>query len=130
MARPSSSPEPTGAWAREYITQLLDERGVPKVYTTARNPENRRDRCPRRPLRLDVTEAASVAAVSEAASDVGVLINNAGIVRGASVLSADTTGLRQMAFEALPRTPSGKIQRAELRRRHRTELQSAVRSPG
>lgn len=78
---------------REYITQLLDERGVAKVYATARNPENRRDRCV--PLRLDVTEAASVAAVSEAASDVGVLINNAGIVRGSSVLSADTTGLRE-----------------------------------
>jgi NAD(P)-dependent dehydrogenase (short-subunit alcohol dehydrogenase family) len=81
---------------REYITQLLDERGVAKVYATARNPENI-DVTDARvvPLRLDVTDAASVAAASEAAADVGVLINNAGIIRGASVLSADTTGLRE-----------------------------------
>ena len=81
---------------REYITQLLDERGVAKVYATARNPESI-DVTDARvvPLRLDVTDAASVATASEAASDVGVLINNAGIVRGSSVLSADTTGLRE-----------------------------------
>ena len=81
---------------REYITQLLDEREVAKVYATARNPEDI-DVTDARviPLRLDVTDAASVAAVSEAASDVGVLINNAGILRGSSVLSADTTGLRE-----------------------------------
>jgi NAD(P)-dependent dehydrogenase (short-subunit alcohol dehydrogenase family) len=69
---------------------------VAKVYATARNPENI-DVTDARvvPLRLDVTDAASVAAASEAAADVGVLINNAGIIRGASVLSADTTGLRE-----------------------------------
>jgi NAD(P)-dependent dehydrogenase (short-subunit alcohol dehydrogenase family) len=81
---------------REYITQLLDERDVAKVYATARNPETI-DVTDARvvTLRLDVTDAASVAAVSEATPDVGVLINNAGIIRGASVLSADTTGLRE-----------------------------------
>lgn len=81
---------------REYITQLLDERDVAKVYATARNPQTI-DVTDARvvTLRLDVTDAASVAAVSEATPDVGVLINNAGIIRGASVLSADTTGLRE-----------------------------------
>ncbi|WP_319446720.1 MULTISPECIES: SDR family oxidoreductase [unclassified Mycobacterium] len=81
---------------REYITQLLDERGVAKVYATARNPENI-DATDARvvPLRLDVTDTASIAAAAAAAPDVSVLINNAGIVRGASVLSADTTGLRE-----------------------------------
>lgn len=81
---------------REYITQLLRERGVAKVYATARNPENIDVTDVRVvPLRLDVTDTASVAAASETAADVGVLINNAGIVRGSSVLSADTTGLRE-----------------------------------
>lgn len=80
---------------REYVTQLL-ERDVAKVYATARDPESIDVNDPRViPLRLDVTDAASVAAVSEAAPDVAVLINNAGIIRGASVLSADTTGLRE-----------------------------------
>jgi NAD(P)-dependent dehydrogenase (short-subunit alcohol dehydrogenase family) len=75
---------------RVYITQLLDERGVAKVYATARNPEIDVTDARVVPLRLDVTEAASVAAVSEAASDVGVLINNAGIVRGADrTMSSD-----------------------------------------
>lgn len=81
---------------REYITQLLDERGVAKVYATARNPETINITDARVvPLRLDVTDAASVAAVSDATPDVGVLINNAGLLRGASVLSADTTALRE-----------------------------------
>ena len=81
---------------REYITQLLAERGVAKVYATARNPENI-DATDSRvmPLRLDVTDAASVAAAAAAAPDVSVLINNAGIIRGSSVLSADTAGLRE-----------------------------------
>lgn len=80
---------------REYVTQLL-ERDVAKVYATARDPESIDVTDPRViPLRLDVTDAASVAATSEAAPDVAVLINNAGIIRGASVLSADTSGLRE-----------------------------------
>ncbi len=81
---------------REYITQLLDERGVAKVYATARNPASIDVTDSRvTALRLDVTDAASVAAAADAAPDVGVLINNAGIVRGSSVLSTDTTGLRE-----------------------------------
>lgn len=47
------------------------------------------------PIALDVTDPASVAAAAEKATDVSVLINNAGIVRGASVLAADTTALRE-----------------------------------
>lgn len=80
---------------REYIAQLL-ERDVGKVYATARNPESIAFTDARVvPLSLDVTDPASVAAASEAATDVAVLINNAGIVRGDSVLSADTTALRE-----------------------------------
>jgi NAD(P)-dependent dehydrogenase (short-subunit alcohol dehydrogenase family) len=47
------------------------------------------------PLQLDVTDAASVAAAARAASDVSVLINNAGILRAASVLDPDTSSLRE-----------------------------------
>ena len=80
---------------REYLTQLL-ERDVAKVYAAARNPEAI-DIADARvvPLRLDVTDAASVTAAAASAPDVTVLINNAGLLRGASVLSADTTGLRE-----------------------------------
>ena len=80
---------------REYVTQLLD-RGVAKVYAAARDPRTIDVEDPRVvPLRLDVTDAASVAKAAEVAADVSVLINNAGIVRGASVLSHDSSGLRE-----------------------------------
>jgi NAD(P)-dependent dehydrogenase (short-subunit alcohol dehydrogenase family) len=80
---------------REYVGQLLD-RGVAKVYAAARDPRTVDVVDPRVvPLRLDVTDATSVAEVAEAASDVSVLINNAGIARAASVLSPDSSKLRE-----------------------------------
>jgi NAD(P)-dependent dehydrogenase (short-subunit alcohol dehydrogenase family) len=80
---------------REYVAQLLD-RGVAKVYAAARDPRSIDVADPRvAPLRLDVTDAASVARASEAASDVSILINNAGIARGTSVLHSDTSQLRE-----------------------------------
>jgi NAD(P)-dependent dehydrogenase (short-subunit alcohol dehydrogenase family) len=80
---------------REYVTQLLD-RGVTKVYAAARDPRTI-DVVDARvvPVRLDVTDATSVAEAAAAASDVSVLINNAGIARGASVLDRDTSQLRE-----------------------------------
>ncbi|KHO18190.1 SDR family oxidoreductase [Mycolicibacterium setense] len=80
---------------REYVTQLLD-RGVAKVYAAARDPRTIDVADPRVvALQLDVTDAQSVAAAAEVASDVSVLINNAGIVRAASVLDRDSSGLRE-----------------------------------
>lgn len=80
---------------REYIAQLLD-RGAAKVYAAARNPQQIEVDDPRViALALDVTDAASVAAVAEAAADVSILINNAGIARMNSVLDPDTSGLRE-----------------------------------
>ena len=80
---------------REYVTQLLDH-GAAKVYAAARDPRTIDATDPRViPLRLDVTDATSVAAAAETASDVGVLINNAGIARMASVLDGDTSRLRE-----------------------------------
>jgi NAD(P)-dependent dehydrogenase (short-subunit alcohol dehydrogenase family) len=79
---------------REYVAQLLD-RGATKVYAAARDPRSIDVADPRVvPLQLDVTDAASVASAAKAASDVSILINNAGIARGASVLHSDTSQLR------------------------------------
>jgi NAD(P)-dependent dehydrogenase (short-subunit alcohol dehydrogenase family) len=80
---------------REYVAQLLDRR-VTKVYAAARDPQTIDVADPRVVvLQLDVTDATSVARAAEAASDVSVLINNAGIARGASVLDRDTSKLRE-----------------------------------
>ena len=80
---------------REHVTQLLD-RGVAKVYAAARDPQTVDVADPRVvPLKLDVTDATSVAEAAAAAADVSVLINNAGIFRGASVLDSDTSKLRE-----------------------------------
>jgi len=79
---------------REFVRQLLD-RGVAKVYAAARDPRTVVVDDPRVvPLRLDVTDAASVARAAEDAPDVSVVVNNAGIARGASVLDPDTATLR------------------------------------
>jgi NAD(P)-dependent dehydrogenase (short-subunit alcohol dehydrogenase family) len=80
---------------REYIGQLL-ERGVAKVYAAARDPRTINVADPRVvPRQLDVTNATSVAAAAEAAPDVSILINNAGISRATSVLEPDTSNLRE-----------------------------------
>jgi NAD(P)-dependent dehydrogenase (short-subunit alcohol dehydrogenase family) len=80
---------------REYVGQLLD-RGATKVYAAARNPQKIDATDPRViPLQLDVTDPTSIAAAGEAASDVSVLINNAGLSRAASVLDRDTSKLRE-----------------------------------
>lgn len=79
---------------REFVHQLL-ERGVSKVYATARNPDLIDIADPRVvPLQLDVTDGASIAAALEVADDVSVLINNAGVAAMTSVLDADTARMR------------------------------------
>ncbi len=80
---------------RQYVAQLL-ERGVTKVYAAARDPRTIDVTDPRVvPLQLDVTDATSVAEAAAVASDVSVLINNAGIYRATSVLDPDTSNLRE-----------------------------------
>ena len=80
---------------REYVRQLLD-RGAARVYAGARDPRGVDVFDPRVvPIELDVTDPASVAAAAETAAEVSVLINNAGIVRGASALATDTAPLRE-----------------------------------
>jgi len=82
-----------GGLGAHFLTQAL-ERGAAKVYASARNPRTWDD--PRVvPLKLDVTDPASVAAAAAAASDVSVVINNAGASNGSSVIG-DQTASRQL----------------------------------
>lgn len=80
---------------RQYVLELLD-RGAAKVYATARRPESVDivdDRVV--PLRLDLLDSASVAAAATHASDVTLLINNAGIATGADLLTEDIDAMRR-----------------------------------
>ena len=80
---------------RSYVSQLL-ERGVAKVYAAARDPRTIDNADPRVvPLQLDVSDPESVARATATATDVSVLINNAGIARGGSVLEPGAVVLRE-----------------------------------
>jgi NAD(P)-dependent dehydrogenase (short-subunit alcohol dehydrogenase family) len=71
------------------FTSALLEQGASKVYATARRPEAITD--PRLvPMRLDVTDADSVAVAAEGAKDVSLLVNVAG---GGGVLDVLTGSL-------------------------------------
>ncbi|MFK4082918.1 SDR family oxidoreductase [Kribbella sp. NPDC020789] len=79
------------------VDDLLN-RGVAKVYATARTPKPSTD--PRVvPLPLEVTDPASIAALAAAAPDVTVLVNNAGVTAPRTYLDAPTDELRTV-FEA------------------------------
>jgi NAD(P)-dependent dehydrogenase (short-subunit alcohol dehydrogenase family) len=72
---------------REFAAQLL-ERGAKKVYATARIPES--VQIPGvTPLRLDITDADSVARAAAIASDATLIVNNAGISTGTSLMDGD-----------------------------------------
>ena len=75
------------------LTTALLDAGAAKVYATARDTSTITD--PRlTPLRLDITDPASVAAAATAARDVTLLVNNAGISTGTRILDAEA-GLRR-----------------------------------
>ncbi|TCC53346.1 SDR family NAD(P)-dependent oxidoreductase [Kribbella capetownensis] len=79
------------------VDDLLD-RGVAKVYATARTPEPSAD--PRVvPLPLEITDQASIDALAVAAPDVTVLINNAGASSPDTYLEAPIDDIRAV-FEA------------------------------
>lgn len=77
---------------RHFALQLL-ERGAAKVYATARNPELV-DIPGVEVLQLDITDPASVAAAAAAASDVTLLINNAGVVTFQNLVTGDLEKIR------------------------------------
>src|SRR5579885_1018352 len=75
-----------------YVQALL-QRGAARVYAAARRPETITDGRPV-PVRLDLTDRASIAEAARLASDVTLVINNAGILTGTPTLG-DEDGLRR-----------------------------------
>lgn len=76
------------------FVRLLGERGAAKIYAAARDAGSVRAEGVEA-LALDVTDPAQVAAAAEAASDVQVLINNAGISTGTSLVTGDEATIRR-----------------------------------
>ncbi|GLY66044.1 SDR family oxidoreductase [Amycolatopsis taiwanensis] len=78
---------------KRFVTELL-ERGAARVYAAARKPESV-DVPGAVPLRLDVTDDASVEAAAAVAGDVTLLINNAGVATLSSFIGSDLANARQ-----------------------------------
>ncbi|MFD6026589.1 SDR family oxidoreductase [Streptomyces griseoluteus] len=76
-----------------HLAAQLVERGA-KVYAAARRPETV-DVPGAVPLRLDVTDEASIREAARVASDTTLLINNAGISTGASLIGGETAEVRR-----------------------------------
>ena len=77
---------------RHFAEQLL-ERGAAKVYATARTT-SQLDVPGVEVLELDITDPASVARAAQAAGDVTLLINNAGIATNTSLVTGDWENIR------------------------------------
>lgn len=72
---------------RHFAAQLL-ARGAAKVYAAVRNPESV-DLPGVEVLALDITDEASVAAAAAVASDVTLLVNNAGVITYTGLVNGD-----------------------------------------
>lgn len=83
-----------GGLGREFVAQAL-ARGAAKVYATARTPRDWNDERIV-PLALDVTDEASLAAAVGAASDTTIVLNNAGVSGGGSLLQSDLAEIRRV----------------------------------
>ena len=80
------------------FTRELLARGARKVYGGARNPAAV-TQSGVQPLRLDVTKPDDVAAAAALASDVALIINNAGIAEPGGFLAADSEEVTRRIFE-------------------------------
>jgi NAD(P)-dependent dehydrogenase (short-subunit alcohol dehydrogenase family) len=81
---------------RAFVLELLD-RGAAKVYAASRRPEAVDTGGDGRvvPLRLDLLDEASVTAASAEASDVTLLVNNAGISTSTPLITGDLDAIRR-----------------------------------
>ena len=108
-------------FGRALVDELL-ERGAAKVYATSRSAHPQRDDDRIVPLILDVTDDTSVAAAAQTATDVSILVNNAGHqshhagTRGAAVRDPRRTRdqpvrdhPRRARLRASPRRPTPKL---------------------
>jgi NAD(P)-dependent dehydrogenase (short-subunit alcohol dehydrogenase family) len=80
------------------FTRELLARGARKVYAGARNPATI-TQSGVQPLRLDVTNLDEVAAAAKMASDVTLVINNAGIAQSGGFLAPDSEEVTRRIFE-------------------------------
>lgn len=79
---------------KAFVDALL-ERGAAKVYAGVRDPAAVASADPRvRPVRLDVTDAAQVAAVAIELDDVQLVVNNAGVAHPGTPTAASLEGAR------------------------------------
>lgn len=76
------------------FSRALLDRGAAKVYAGVRRPEDF-DVPGLEPLRLDVTDHRQVEQAAAAASDVNIVINNAGIEAGPSLMDGSFEGARR-----------------------------------
>ncbi|RIJ68758.1 SDR family NAD(P)-dependent oxidoreductase [Nakamurella silvestris] len=77
----------------EFVAQLK-ERGAAKIYAASRDPRAVEvDGV--EPIGLDITDPSQVLAAADAADDVQVLINNAGISTGTSLISGAVADVRR-----------------------------------
>lgn len=80
-----------------FCRALLDQ-GASKVYAGARDPDTIQiDGVI--PVRLDITSLADIAAASAMCSDITLLVNNAGILTGTTVLTDDALDGARREFE-------------------------------
>jgi NAD(P)-dependent dehydrogenase (short-subunit alcohol dehydrogenase family) len=75
-----------------FVDELLS-RGATKIYATSRTPQTSGNSLVVR-LPLDVTDALSVSSLAAAAKDADIVVNNAGVVGGKSLLRSDLEEIR------------------------------------
>ncbi|MGO4299074.1 SDR family oxidoreductase [Leifsonia sp. RAF41] len=82
-----------GGLGQQFVQQALN-RGAAKVYAAARTPRDwGNDRIV--PLQLDVTDPTSVRSAADQATDVTVVVNNAGILRRGSLTEGPLADIRE-----------------------------------
>jgi NAD(P)-dependent dehydrogenase (short-subunit alcohol dehydrogenase family) len=81
-----------------FVRELL-ARGARKVYAAARDPASVTGGPGVQALRLDVNKAEDVTAAATLASDVTLVINNAGIAQPGGFLAADSEDVARRIFE-------------------------------
>lgn len=75
-----------------FVQELLS-RGAAKVYATSRTPQSSKNSRVVHP-QLDVTDALSVSSLAATARDVNIVVNNAGVIGGKSLLHSDLEEIR------------------------------------
>ena len=81
-----------------FVSELL-ARGARKVYAAARDPSSLAPQPGVQALRLDVNNPEDVAAAAALASDVTLVINNAGIAQPGGFMAADSEEVMRRIFE-------------------------------